>query len=88
MGSMNGYARPGQLVYEETHSGSRLYEFGKRALDIGVALPFVLIFLPLLPILALVIKLASPGPVFYPAPAPCGRCRTPPARCSGRSSST
>jgi exopolysaccharide biosynthesis polyprenyl glycosylphosphotransferase len=37
----------------------------KRALDIGVAAAGLLVVLPLLPVVALAIKLDSPGPVFF-----------------------
>ena len=39
--------------------------FGKRALDLAVAVPALLVLSPLLLIIALLIKIDSPGPVFY-----------------------
>lgn len=45
--------------------GFHLYLFLKRTLDVVLSLAGLLIFLPFLPVLALAIKLDSPGPVFY-----------------------
>lgn len=41
------------------------YRFGKRALDLGVATAGLLLLLPLLPLLAALIRLDSRGPIFF-----------------------
>jgi len=41
------------------------YAFFKRAMDITVSLLFLILFSPLMLIIALLVKLSSPGPVFY-----------------------
>lgn len=41
------------------------YEMGKRALDVSLSLVGILLALPLLALLALLIKLTSPGPVLF-----------------------
>lgn len=47
-------------------SGQHLfYRLAKHMLDISIALIGLIIFAPLLPVLALLIKFDSPGPVFY-----------------------
>lgn len=66
MGSINGCAKPGeQIVVSGMRRVPALYDVEKRVLDIIICLPLVLILLPLLPVLALAIKLDSPGPVFH-----------------------
>lgn len=49
----------------DTQSIFDLYPFFKRCFDFSLALAGMAIFLPLLPLLALLIKLDSPGPIFY-----------------------
>jgi lipopolysaccharide/colanic/teichoic acid biosynthesis glycosyltransferase len=51
---------PAQVV-----AGSRFYEAAKRSLDFGIALAAVTVLLPLMLAIAVLIKLDSPGPVFY-----------------------
>ena len=46
----------------------RAYRFAKRALDITGASFFLLLSAPLMPLIALAIKINSPGPVFYGHP--------------------
>jgi exopolysaccharide biosynthesis polyprenyl glycosylphosphotransferase len=41
------------------------YSFAKRAIDVGVAAGLAIAVLPALPLVALAIKLDSPGPIFY-----------------------
>jgi exopolysaccharide biosynthesis polyprenyl glycosylphosphotransferase len=43
----------------------RFYEFSKRFFDFFAAIALLIISLPLWPLIALIIKLESPGPVFY-----------------------
>lgn len=47
---------------------SRLYLGAKRSLDLALVTVLTLVAVPLLPIIALAIKLDSPGPVFYSQP--------------------
>lgn len=57
------YCRTHQLT---APAGFSLYRrAGKRTLDLLVVLPFFLLLLPLLAIAALLVKLDSPGPVFF-----------------------
>src|SRR5207302_1572612 len=44
---------------------SRTRQFVKRAMDIALSLSALILLAPLLALLALLIKLTSPGPVFY-----------------------
>src|SRR5512147_259174 len=46
-----------------THSFK--FRYLKRGLDLSIAIPGLLLLLPLFPLIALWIKLTSPGPVFY-----------------------
>jgi len=41
------------------------YRYGKRALDVTLAVPALALALPLMAVAALLIKVTSPGPVFY-----------------------
>jgi exopolysaccharide biosynthesis polyprenyl glycosylphosphotransferase len=50
---------------EDGSSSGRRQRIAKRALDIGGALLGGLVLLPFLPVIALAIRLDSPGPVFY-----------------------
>lgn len=47
------------------HSTNIAYPLAKRALDFVLTLVGLAVFLPLLPLLALAIRLDSPGPIFY-----------------------
>lgn len=54
------------VVLPLAHSGQNLsYRLVKRGMDILIALLGLAVFAPFLPLLALLIKLDSPGPVFY-----------------------
>lgn len=44
---------------------SRTYAVMKRATDVGVALFLLLLFLPIIPVVTLLIQLDSPGPIFF-----------------------
>ena len=58
---------PAWVLYaiQDRSSFSRFQLSLKRLMDVVISLIGLLFFIPLLPILALVIKLDSPGPVFY-----------------------
>ena len=45
-----------------------MYKFTKRLIDILLSLIFLLIFFPIIIISSILIKISSPGPVFYRAP--------------------
>ena len=45
-----------------------MYKFTKRFIDILLSLIFLLIFFPIIIISFILIKISSPGPVFYRAP--------------------
>lgn len=49
----------------ETHPLGTIHRIGKRALDLVCGLLLGIVFVITLPIIALIIKLDSPGPVFY-----------------------
>jgi lipopolysaccharide/colanic/teichoic acid biosynthesis glycosyltransferase len=53
--------------FEKHRSGrlNRSYALLKRGLDLAVAIPVGLVLLPVLPLVALAIRLDSPGPIFY-----------------------
>jgi exopolysaccharide biosynthesis polyprenyl glycosylphosphotransferase len=48
-----------------SESASHLARFGKRAFDLAVSLTLVLLFFPLFLFISLMIKIFSPGPVFF-----------------------
>lgn len=53
------------LAHVSRGSTRMLYDFGKRALDLTVAAIGIMLFAPLAAVLALIVKLTSPGPVFF-----------------------
>ena len=57
--------RPSWLFYSDGFRCGPLDEFLKRAFDIVVSLGLLLLTLPLLAVTACLIKLESPGPIFY-----------------------
>src|SRR5262249_25461200 len=57
--------KPSWLFYSDGFRCGLLDEFLKRALDILVSLGLLLLTLPLLLVTAFLIKLESPGPIFY-----------------------
>jgi len=57
--------RPSWLVFSEGFKKSNLTLTLKRGMDILMAAAGLLLTLPLFPLIALLIKLESPGPVFY-----------------------
>ena len=65
MGNINELAKLQDRACAAARRANALYEIEKRALDIVVSLPLIVVLLPLLLIAALIIKLDSPGPVFY-----------------------
>lgn len=44
---------------------NRLYHFLKRGTDIGIALVLLTLFLPIIPVVTILIALDSPGPIFF-----------------------
>src|SRR5215469_12033365 len=57
--------KPSWLFYSDGFRCGPLEEFLKRAFDIAVSLGLLLLTLPLLAVTACLIKLESPGPIFY-----------------------
>ena len=57
--------RPSWLVFDEGFSSGKVSDFCKRALDIAASAGLLILLAPVLLITALLIKLDSPGPVFY-----------------------
>lgn len=57
--------RPSWLVFEDGFRIGRLGQIAKRGLDIAVSASLLILFAPVLLLTALLIKLDSPGPVFY-----------------------
>jgi len=57
--------RPSWLFYSDGFRCGPLDELLKRAFDIAVSLGFFLLTLPLLAVTACLIKIESPGPIFY-----------------------
>lgn len=53
------------LVQEQKFLDSRQYDQAKRAMDLGLCVLIGIALLPIVAIIALVIKLDSPGPVFF-----------------------
>ena len=48
---------------------SMAYDIGKRLFDVAVGSLILLLLLPIIPVIAIMIKLDSPGPVFFmPSP--------------------
>jgi sugar transferase (PEP-CTERM system associated) len=56
---------PDWLIYSEGFQKDRLTLLSKRALDFSLALTGLILSLPIAAVSALIIKLESPGPVFY-----------------------
>lgn len=65
MESINGFTKPSDTICIDSKRTHRLYRMEKRALDMAISLPLVIVLLPLLPIIALAVKLDSRGPVFH-----------------------
>ena len=57
--------RPSWLVFDEDFTSGRTSDFCKRALDIAAGTGLLVLLAPMLLLTALLIKLDSPGPVFY-----------------------
>jgi sugar transferase (PEP-CTERM system associated) len=57
--------RPSWFVFSEGFRKGRLLDIGKRSLDIGTSAIALVLVAPLMPLVALGIRLSSPGPVFY-----------------------
>lgn len=53
------------LLKKREYYQSFLYRFAKRVFDLAVSTTLLLIFLPLFPLLAILVKRGSPGPVFF-----------------------
>lgn len=56
---------PEQSAEPEPAAAASGGEGGKRVLDLGLALPAALVLLPLLALIALLVRLTSPGPALY-----------------------
>lgn len=52
---------------------SRMFEYAKRAIDVFFSIIFIILFSPLMLLVAIAIKLDSPGPVLADTPARVGR---------------
>ncbi|MEN6520989.1 MAG: sugar transferase [Armatimonadota bacterium] len=65
MGSINGFAKPGDMIHNDIRQMHKLYIMEKRALDIAISFPLVIVLLPFLPVIALAVKLDSRGPLFH-----------------------
>jgi sugar transferase (PEP-CTERM system associated) len=59
------HLNPSWLVFAEGFRFNNFYRLMRRVLNFSVALIGLLMALPLLPFIALAVKLGSPGPVFY-----------------------
>ena len=57
--------RPAWLIFSEGFRLSATYQFTRRAVSIICSLLLLLLMLPLIPVIILLIKLTSPGHVFY-----------------------
>jgi sugar transferase (PEP-CTERM system associated) len=56
---------PSWLIFSEGFRLNAAFMFARRLVSLGISLICLLVFLPLLPPIALLIKLTSRGPVFY-----------------------
>ncbi len=56
---------PASVVELEGTRESRTYAVLKRVIDIGVAFFLLILFLPIIPVVTLLILLDSPGPIFF-----------------------
>jgi sugar transferase (PEP-CTERM system associated) len=56
---------PSWLIFSEGFRVSPAFLFGRRVISVVVSLLLLVLVLPLLPLIALAIKLTSPGPVLY-----------------------
>lgn len=57
--------RPSWLIFSEGFRKSRVEDLVKRGLDLGLASVSLLVTLPLMALVALAVRLSSPGPVLY-----------------------
>ena len=57
--------RPSWLIFSEGFKKSRVQDIAKRAIDIILALANLVIALPVMALVALAVRLSSPGPVMY-----------------------
>lgn len=72
---MNGRSQLEEAIYREDPVGSvielhiprerKTYEFFKRATDLVVASLLILLFIPIIPVVIILIKLDSPGPILF-----------------------
>jgi lipopolysaccharide/colanic/teichoic acid biosynthesis glycosyltransferase len=65
MGSINGFVKPGDTTCAVAARVNSAYDVEKRALDIAISLPLLLLLSPILALVAIAVKLDSHGPVFY-----------------------
>ncbi|MBI2843214.1 MAG: sugar transferase [Armatimonadetes bacterium] len=65
MESINGWAKPGEIVYSDTARTRSLYEIEKRLLDVVLSLSLLIVLAPLIAVVAIAVKLDSAGPVLY-----------------------
>ncbi len=56
---------PSWLIFSGGFRSNKLFRFTKRVFDLAISTAFLLLMLPLCAMTALLIKLDSPGPVFY-----------------------
>lgn len=56
---------PSWFIFSEGFRSNATFLFARRVVSIAMALLCLLVFLPLVPLIALAIKLTSPGPVLY-----------------------
>ncbi|MEI8354882.1 MAG: TIGR03013 family XrtA/PEP-CTERM system glycosyltransferase [Deltaproteobacteria bacterium] len=59
------YITPSWFIFSQGFKITSFYRFIKRVMDIAIALILAVATLPLLPIIALLIKLDSPGPILF-----------------------
>jgi sugar transferase (PEP-CTERM system associated) len=56
---------PSWLIYSDGFRQNVTFMLARRATSIVISLSILLVFLPVLPIIALAVKLSSPGPILY-----------------------
>ena len=57
--------QPSWLIFSEGFHINHTFLFVKRVISIVVGLGVLMVFLPLIPFIALAVRLSSPGPIFY-----------------------
>jgi lipopolysaccharide/colanic/teichoic acid biosynthesis glycosyltransferase len=62
---VRSYSRVAGDLAEELHTPSAVYQLAKRALDVAIAIPALIVFAPIMLIVALAIRMDTDGPAIF-----------------------